>query len=304
MASRRMSSARSIAASSRRACASSPRACARLTPGRGRGLLRRASRAPVLQGPGDVHDLRSGRRAGARRRERRGEEPRHHGRHRSEEGRAGHDPRRPRRPASSRTSCTVPTASRMPRARSATSSPRRSSARAERLNSSGAHGPAPHGEVTNAKTNLLGLTRAGLEAFVVAMGEKPFRARQLMQVDLPARRGRLRRDDRSRQGLPQAASPEIAEIRVPEVITAQVVRGRHAQVAAPPRERPGHRDGLHPRARPRHALHLEPGRLRDGLHVLLDRRSRASTATSTRPRSSARSGSRTASSATRPTATA
>ena len=32
-----------------------------------------------------------------------------------------------------------------------------------------------------AKTNLLGLTRAELEAFVAAMGEKPFRARQLMK---------------------------------------------------------------------------------------------------------------------------
>jgi 23S rRNA (adenine2503-C2)-methyltransferase len=31
------------------------------------------------------------------------------------------------------------------------------------------------------KTNLLGLTRAELEAFVAAMGEKPFRARQLMK---------------------------------------------------------------------------------------------------------------------------
>ena len=31
------------------------------------------------------------------------------------------------------------------------------------------------------KTNLLGLTRSGLEAFVIEMGEKPFRARQLMK---------------------------------------------------------------------------------------------------------------------------
>jgi 23S rRNA (adenine2503-C2)-methyltransferase len=34
---------------------------------------------------------------------------------------------------------------------------------------------------TTAKTNLLGLTRAELEAFVANMGEKPFRARQLMK---------------------------------------------------------------------------------------------------------------------------
>ena len=31
------------------------------------------------------------------------------------------------------------------------------------------------------RTNLLGLTRSGLEAFVTSMGEKPFRARQLMK---------------------------------------------------------------------------------------------------------------------------
>ena len=38
-------------------------------------------------------------------------------------------------------------------------------------------------ETTNSteRTNLLGLTRSGLEAFVVAMGEKPFRARQLFK---------------------------------------------------------------------------------------------------------------------------
>ena len=34
---------------------------------------------------------------------------------------------------------------------------------------------------STAKTNLLGLTRAELDAFVVAMGEKPFRARQLLK---------------------------------------------------------------------------------------------------------------------------
>ncbi len=33
----------------------------------------------------------------------------------------------------------------------------------------------------DAKTNLLGLTRAELEAFVAGMGEKPFRARQLQK---------------------------------------------------------------------------------------------------------------------------
>lgn len=37
------------------------------------------------------------------------------------------------------------------------------------------------GAASGAKTNLLGLTRGELDAFIVAMGEKPFRARQLMK---------------------------------------------------------------------------------------------------------------------------
>ena len=43
---------------------------------------------------------------------------------------------------------------------------------------------SPHDVTMNAtptKTNLLGLTRTELEAFVAGMGEKPFRARQLMK---------------------------------------------------------------------------------------------------------------------------
>ena len=34
---------------------------------------------------------------------------------------------------------------------------------------------------STAKTNLLGLTRTELDAFVIGMGEKPFRARQLLK---------------------------------------------------------------------------------------------------------------------------
>ena len=71
------------------------------------------------------------------------------------------------------------------------------------------------------KTNLLGLTRSGLEAFVVAMGEKPFRARQLFKWiyrraagDIDAMTD-LGKDFRRRLA-------EIADIRVPEVITEQV----------------------------------------------------------------------------------
>jgi len=71
------------------------------------------------------------------------------------------------------------------------------------------------------KTNLLGLTRAGLEEFVTAMGEKPFRARQLVKWIYRRATGDfaamtdLGKDFRHRLA-------EIAEIRAPEVITEQV----------------------------------------------------------------------------------
>ena len=71
-----------------------------------------------------------------------------------------------------------------------------------------------------AKTNLLGLTRAGMEAFVAGMGEKPFRARQLMKWMYRRAVGDfdgmtdLGKDFRRRLA-------EIAEISVPEVITSQ-----------------------------------------------------------------------------------
>jgi 23S rRNA (adenine2503-C2)-methyltransferase len=76
------------------------------------------------------------------------------------------------------------------------------------------------GELAAPKTNLLGLTRSGLEAFVVGMGEKPFRARQLMKWmyrravgDIDAMTD-LGKDFRQRLAA-------LAEIRTPEVIVAQ-----------------------------------------------------------------------------------
>ena len=71
-----------------------------------------------------------------------------------------------------------------------------------------------------AKTNLLGLTRTGMEAFVAGMGEKPFRARQLMKWiyrravgDFDAMTD-LGKDFRRRLA-------EVADIRVPDVILSQ-----------------------------------------------------------------------------------
>jgi 23S rRNA (adenine2503-C2)-methyltransferase len=71
------------------------------------------------------------------------------------------------------------------------------------------------------RTNLLGLTRSGLEAFVTAMGEKPFRARQLMKwlykrhVDDFDQMTDLARSFRERL-------KEVAEVRAPEIRMTQV----------------------------------------------------------------------------------
>ncbi|HET7203112.1 MAG TPA: 23S rRNA (adenine(2503)-C(2))-methyltransferase RlmN [Steroidobacteraceae bacterium] len=71
------------------------------------------------------------------------------------------------------------------------------------------------------RTNLLGLTRSGLEAFVVAMGEKPFRARQLFKWIYKRAEGDfeamtdLGKDFRRRLA-------GIAEVRTPEILGSQV----------------------------------------------------------------------------------
>ncbi|HWP94506.1 MAG TPA: 23S rRNA (adenine(2503)-C(2))-methyltransferase RlmN [Gammaproteobacteria bacterium] len=69
------------------------------------------------------------------------------------------------------------------------------------------------------KVNLLGLDRAGLEGFFVALGEKPFRARQVMKwiyhmgVDDFARMTDIAKPLRAKLA-------EIAEVRVPEIMSA------------------------------------------------------------------------------------
>jgi 23S rRNA (adenine2503-C2)-methyltransferase len=71
------------------------------------------------------------------------------------------------------------------------------------------------------KTNLLGLTRAELEAFIANMGEKPFRGRQLMKWLYKRHEGDfdlmtdLAKSFRERL-------KEVAEVRVPEIKVKQV----------------------------------------------------------------------------------
>jgi 23S rRNA (adenine2503-C2)-methyltransferase len=74
---------------------------------------------------------------------------------------------------------------------------------------------------TEARVNLLGLTRSELEAFASSIGEKPFRARQLMKwlykrsVADFGQMTDLAKDFRARLG-------SVAEVRVPEVLLRQV----------------------------------------------------------------------------------
>ncbi len=76
------------------------------------------------------------------------------------------------------------------------------------------------GDATTTPTNLLGLTRSGMEAFVRGLGEKPFRARQLMKWIYRRATGEfdamtdLGRDFRARLA-------GVAEIRAPEMLVSR-----------------------------------------------------------------------------------
>src|SRR5512138_2904560 len=72
-----------------------------------------------------------------------------------------------------------------------------------------------------AKTNLLGLTRAELEAFVEGMGEKPFRARQLLKWLY--KRNVSDFDEMTDLAKTfRAKLKTVAEVRVPEITMTQV----------------------------------------------------------------------------------
>src|SRR5512138_1458294 len=71
------------------------------------------------------------------------------------------------------------------------------------------------------KTNLLGLTRAELEAFVEGMGEKPFRARQLLKWLY--KRNVSDFDEMTDLAKSfRAKLKEVAEVRVPRILRTQV----------------------------------------------------------------------------------
>ena len=74
---------------------------------------------------------------------------------------------------------------------------------------------------TSQRTNLLGLSRAGLEAFVEQLGSKPFRARQLMNWIYKRGEGRIgEMTDLAKDFRAQLA--QCAEVRVPRITELQI----------------------------------------------------------------------------------
>ena len=76
-------------------------------------------------------------------------------------------------------------------------------------------------EATSDKINLLGLDRQALEAFFVQLGEKPFRARQLMKWIYHHGLADFDAMTDLGKGLREKLK-QIAEVRVPEVLTEQL----------------------------------------------------------------------------------
>lgn len=75
--------------------------------------------------------------------------------------------------------------------------------------------------VSPSKTNLLGLTRSELEAFVAGLGEKPFRARQLLKWLYKRAAGDFDQMTDLAKSF-RARLKEVAEVRPPEVKLTQV----------------------------------------------------------------------------------
>jgi hypothetical protein len=145
-------------------------------------------------------------------------------------------------------------------------------------------------DTATTRTNLLGLTRSELEAFVAGMGEKPFRARQLMKWVY--RRGVS--DVAAMSDLGKVFRERLtaeAEIRVPEVIHRQL--SSDGTRCASRATRPSRWSSSPSRVAARSASRARSAARWTALSAR--RRSKASTAISMSPRSPARCGWRIAS---------
>ena len=128
-----------------------------------------------------------------------------------------------------------------------------------------------------AKASLIGLSRAELGAALVEAGIVPerqarMRAQQLWHWLYVRGVSDFSRDVQHLQGAARRARPAFHDRAARDRRGAGLER-RHPQVAVPlpaarRRQAGRDRDRLYPRGRPRHALHLEPGRLHADLLVL------------------------------------
>ena len=256
------SSAKSIRASRPTDSRSSPRRCAGCRCAEAERFLRGSPRTAVFQGSGRFHDVGPGDDPGARGRKRDREEPRPHGRHRSEKGRARHDPRRFRANRSTPTPSTAPTARKPRRRRSRYFFPALWRSTQSRSRSHGLDGDARDQPARSRRRGPRGSFRRTRREAVsreagVALGAPAARRRHRAMTDLSRA---LREKLAARRGNPR-----------PDGDRRHHGRRRHAQVAARRRRRQRRRDGLHSRGRPRHAVHFVAGGLRARLRVLLDR---------------------------------
>ncbi len=259
----RISSAKSIHGSRPTVSRSSRRRCAGCRSAEAGGFYAVHLRTAVFQGSGRFHDVGAGDDPGARGRKRDREEPRSHGRHRSEEGRARHDPRRFRE--IDRRQCRPRLRRRRtpPRRRSPISFPRWRSTAAG-LDDAHAHfaGRARDQPARPRRRGPRGpLRRSRREAVSREAG---------VALGAPAPGRRAGRDDRP---VPRPARPVgggRGDPR-PDGDRRHDGRRRHAQVAARRGRGQCRRGGLHSRGRPRHAVHLVAGGLRARLRLLLDR---------------------------------
>ena len=108
--------------------------------------------------------------------------------------------------------------------------------------------------MTNSKVNLLGLSRKMLRDYLLSIGEKPFRGDQIMKWIYHAGASDFSEMTDVSKALRERL-PDLAEIRAPEGIREQKSRDGTIKWALGPGN----------------ALHLDAGRLPDGLPLLLNR---------------------------------
>ncbi len=119
------------------------------------------------------------------------------------------------------------------------------------------------------KLNLLGMPAATLVELFETLGEKSYRAKQVMQWLYQ----RHVTDFDAMTDLSASLRKELGAITNADLAARAregAFRRRHAQVALERRRGSGRRDGVHSRAGPRHAMHLVAGGLRARLCVLRD----------------------------------